>query len=101
MEISIDNIVAKVKFVTNNATRRIWVYWGDFESDEISVYPGISLAHSPEFGLPNSLPNRTHEIFHVYDEPKDYRTFKKNITVRIQDHTGRIDQSSTTITLTP
>ena len=100
LDISTDTIVAKVRLVTNNATRRIWVYWGDLESDEISVYPGICLAHSPEFGLPISLPNRTYEIFHVYDEPKDCRTFKKNVKVRIQDHSGRIDQSSQTITLT-
>ena len=60
LEITTENIMAKVWLATNNATKRIWVYWGDLESDEIFVYPEISLAHSPEFGLPNSLSTRTY-----------------------------------------
>ncbi|MBD1262661.1 hypothetical protein HZY62_18840 [Maribacter polysiphoniae] len=100
-KISTDTIVAKVSFIANKSTRRIWIFWGDFESDKISVYHGQNFTHSPEFGLPDSVPKRTYEIFHVYDESMACQKFQKNITVRIQDHTGRISQYSKTIDLTP
>ncbi|MBD0780028.1 hypothetical protein HPE56_19690 [Maribacter sp. ANRC-HE7] len=100
-KITTDTMVAKVSFMANKSTKMIWVFWGDLESDKISVYPGLNLTHSPEYGLLDSVPNRTYELLHVYDDPKNPDEFKKSITVRIQEHSGRISQFSKTIAFIP
>ena len=101
LDITTDCVVAKLMLVTNNSTRRVFVYWGDLESDVISIYTRISLTQSPEFGLSISSPDKTYNIFHVYDEPEDRRTFERHVTISIQDHTGNIDQTSISITIDP
>lgn len=99
-EITTDSIVAKVRIVTGDSTRRIFIDWGDLKSDVISIRPGLNIDLAPVFGTPNPLPNGTYEIFHAYDEPEEKQAFERNVTIRIQDHSGNIDQQSKTITLT-
>ncbi|MDE3743490.1 hypothetical protein [Maribacter polysaccharolyticus] len=98
-EITTDHSVAKVRYVAKVTTKSIWIFWGDFESDKLSVYDETDFSHSPEFGLPEVPAHRTYSLCHVYDVPKDCREFKKLVTVRILDHSGRIHQFSRTIHL--
>ena len=47
------------------------------------------------------LPDGTYELFHAYAEPEERQTFERHVTVRIEDSAGRVDQRSTTLTITP
>ncbi|MRX63737.1 hypothetical protein [Maribacter luteus] len=91
--------VVKVRLAEIESARRLWISWGDFETDRISFNHEINYTDSPELGLPISLPKRRYEALHVYDKPKDSSEFEKNITVRIQDHSGSIRQCSKTINI--
>ncbi|MCW5516913.1 hypothetical protein [Muriicola sp. Z0-33] len=101
LAITTDSVVAKVRIVTNDSTRRISVDWGDLEADTLTIRPGINIDLSPVFGEPNPLPDGTYELFHAYQEPEDRREFERHVTVRIEDGAGNVDQRSQTITLTP
>lgn len=101
VEITTDHMVAKVRYVATRSTKAIWIFWGDFESDKISVYNKLDLTHSPEFGIRERPSHSTYTLFHVYDVPKGGREFKKHVSVRIQDHSGRTHHFSKTINLTP
>ena len=101
LEITSDSVVAKVRIVTNDATRRITIDWGDLDADTLTIRPGINLELSPVFGEPNPLPDGTYELFHAYQEPEDRQAFERHITVRIEDSEGKVDQRSQTLTLTP
>lgn len=101
LEITSDSVVVKVRLVTDNSTRRIFIDWGDLETDVVSFPPGLNVDFSPVLGTPNPLPDGTYEIFHAYESPEEKVAFERHITLRIQDHSGSIDQRSTTMTLTP
>ena len=101
LDITTDSVVAKVRIVTNDATRRISIDWGDLEADNLMIRPGINLDLSPVFGEPNPLPDGTYELFHAYQEQEDRGEFERHVTVRIEDSAGNVDQRSQTITLTP
>ena len=55
LEVTSDSVVAKVRIVTNDATRRIVVDWGDLDSDILTIRPGINIDLSPVFGEPNPI----------------------------------------------
>lgn len=101
LEITSDSVVVKVRMVTKKSVRRIFIDWGDLESDVISILPGLNLDLAPALNGTNPLPDGTYEVFHAYQSPEEKIAFEKHITLRIQDNTGTIDQRSTTITLTP
>ena len=101
LTITTDSVVAKVRIVTNDATRLISVDWGDLQADTLTIRPGINLDLSPVFGEPNPLPDGTYELFHAYEEQEDRGEFERHVTVRIEDSAGNVDQRSQTITLTP
>lgn len=100
LDITTDSVVAKVRIVTEKSTRRIYVDWGDLESDTLTILPGVNTNLS-ETGGPDPLPDGTYEIFHAYQEPENRQSFERHVTVRIEDNSGSIDQRSKTITLTP
>jgi hypothetical protein len=101
LEITTDSVVVKVKFVTKKSTRRVFIDWGDLESDVISILPGLNLDLAPPLNGTNPLPDGTYEVFHAYQTTEEKVAFDRHITLRIQDNSGNIDQKSTTVTLTP
>lgn len=101
LEITSDSVVAKVRIVTNEKTRRILIDWGDLESDSIRVVPGVKFDLSAIDAQSNPLPDGTYEIFHAYEMPEERNTFERHITIRIEDGKGRVDQRSETIILVP
>lgn len=101
VDITTDSVVAKLNIITNKATRRIYVDWGDLESDTLTILPGVNTNLSITPGESDPLPDGTYEIFHAYQEPENRQSFERHVTVRIEDNSGNIDQRSKTITLIP
>lgn len=104
-EITTDSIVAKATVVTDTATKRISIDWGDGQNDTIYLVPGrpfnierFTAAVSPPLVR---LPEGTYEIFHAYDEPEDRRTFVKTVFLNVADEDGGNDIRLKEITLTP
>lgn len=94
-----ESVVATATVVTDDATRRIEVDWGDGEEDVINHRPGF-LVRNGDF-RDDSLPEGTYQLYHAYDGPEDGRSFEHTVLVRVDDVDGGVDFAVRRITLSP
>lgn len=93
--VTTDSVVATATVVTDDTMRRIFVDWGDGNTDVLNIRPDL-----PTFNQ-HDLPAGTYQLSHAYEEPEDRNPFDALVLVRVEDNSGGVDFRVRDITLTP
>lgn len=98
--ITTDSVVATATVITDEATRRVEIDWGDGEEDVVNHRPG-TLVRDPSGMIDDPLPEGTYELYHAYDAPEDGLPFERTVLLRVDDVDGGVDFEIQQVRLTP
>lgn len=93
--VTTDSVVATATVITDTASSRIIISWGDGDADVLRLPPGsLNLGQA----ITNPLPKGTYQFTHVYAESEDRMPFEETVELFSDDSADtRLD----VITLTP
>lgn len=98
--VTTDSVVATATIVTDDATQRFKVLWGDGDEDVINHQPGSLVSDFPAHNE-DPLPEGTYKLYHVYDDFESYESNAFSVVLQVDDVNGSFNFEFRNIIITP